>query len=186
MLIHVCCAHCLAKTLAGLRAEFGAEFSPRGYCFNPNIHPLIEFRRRAKAVQVYLERDAIPCDFDETYGLKQFCAEIHPVYDFPARCAKCYELRLEESARYAAAKGVPVFTTTMITSSHQCHELIRSAGEAAARRHGVDFLYRDLCTAQAPEKLVTGLYRQQYCGCVFSEEDRYRDTSTHLYRNATS
>ncbi len=219
LLIHVCCADCLARTLAGLRAggrgvvllspdgpreessrrETGAaeaadaahaahaeELQVAGFFFNPNIHPLLEFRRRLKSVRVLLERVPVDVECDETYGLADFCRAVHPDYGVPARCRPCYALRLGRTAERAAARGFDAITTTLVTSRHQDHGLIRSVGKAQAAACNVAFCYQDLRAAEAPDELVRGLYRQQYCGCVFSEADRYVSTSKHLYRPQAS
>ena len=210
LLIHICCADCLARTLAGLRAggrqvtllpphgtsEEAAGREPcaaspahaedlqvAGVFFNPNIHPLLEFRRRLKSVRVLLERVPLDVACDETYGLVDFCRAVHPDYGVPARCRQCYALRLGRTAERAAARGFDAITTTLVTSRHQDHDLIRSVGEAQAARHNVAFFYEDLRAADAPDEVVRGLYRQQYCGCVFSEADRYASTTKHLYRS---
>lgn len=182
ILIHACCAHCLAKTLSGLRAEYGAKLEPVVFWFNPNIHPLIEYRRRLKAVRIYLERDPIPFVLRDEYGLIPFCSAIHGYYDRPARCAICYALRLNVAAEQAAHEECKAFTSTLITSVHQDHEQISAAGNKAAERHGVPFLYRDLRAVAVEEEELRGIYRQQYCGCVFSEFDRWSITRKHLYR----
>ncbi len=182
LLVHICCADCFARTLAGLRLEFGDGFAVRGFFYNPNIHPLLEFRRRMKSVHVYLERDPVPVVFDDTYGLEMFCARVHPGYRTPRRCRTCYDLRLGTTAARAAELGCSAFTTTLTTSRHQDHTLIRTAAEEAAVKHGVRFMYRDLRESEVAPRLVSGLYRQQYCGCVFSEAERFGATSRHLYR----
>ncbi len=182
ILIHICCADCFAKTLAGLRAEFGPDQAVRGLFANPNIHPLLEFRRRMKAVRVYTERDPVPVAYDATYGLRPFCHAVHGHEAPPERCRICYRLRFGAAAAYARRVDAAAFTSTLVTSTHQDHALIRAEAGRAAEHAGVPFLYRDLRTAEAPARLVKGLYRQSYCGCVFSEEERYARTRTHLYR----
>jgi hypothetical protein len=184
ILVHVCCAGCFAKTLAGLRAAFGPSQELRGLFANPNIHPLLEFRRRMKAVQVYTERDPVPVAYDAAYGLVPFCRAVHGQEAPPARCRLCYRMRLGRAAEHARATGSAAFTSTLVTSAHQDHALIRAEGERAAERAGVPFLYRDLREAEAPEGVLKGLYRQGYCGCVFSEAERYGPTATHLYRGS--
>ena len=180
ILIHACCAHCLGKLLADLknRPDAGA---PVVYWFNPNIHPLIEYRRRLKAVKMLVERAQLPLIADETYGLVEFCRAVHGHEGAPERCARCYALRLERAAAAARAAGCRRFTSTLVTSRHQDHALIRAAGEAAGAAAGVEFLYRDARAAEADPDLVKMLYHQQYCGCVFSEYDRFKDTRTHLW-----
>lgn len=180
ILVHACCAHCLGKLLAALRA--GPEaWAPTVFWWNPNIHPLIEFRRRLKAVKMLVERAGLPLIADETYGLVDFCRAVHGHEAAPERCRECYALRLGRTAQRARAAGCPVFTSTLVTSRHQDHELIRAAGEAAGAAAGVEFLYLDARAAEADPRLVHMLYHQQYCGCVFSEYDRYKDTTTHLW-----
>lgn len=182
LLIHICCADCFARTLAGLRVEFGGDLKVYGIFHNPNIHPLLEFRRRMKSVQVYCERDPVKVECDTEYGLVAFCNTVHPDYAAPERCRHCYRMRLQHVAERAAEQGFTAFTSTLVTSRHQDHDAIRSAGEEAGRDAGVEFLYRDLREAVASQKLVTGLYRQQYCGCAFSEEERFAPTGKYLYK----
>ncbi len=172
VLIHVCCAHCLAKALCGWRAEARLpEIS--GFFFNPNIHPLREFHKRRRALELYLERDPVATEIDVDYGLISFCRSIHPNYRRPERCRICYRIRLTRTAQRAAAMGCDAFTTTMVASQHQDHDLLRAEGEAAAENAGVAFCYRDFRESTPDAKLTRSLYRQQYCGCVFSEAERY-------------
>lgn len=185
-LVHVCCAPCFARTLAGLRAGGEETWDLEGFFFNPNIHPLLEFRRRMKAVHVYRERDAVPVRFDDAYGLVPFCEAVHGRYAAPARCEVCYAIRLERTAREAAAAGFDAFTSTLVTSRHQDHALIRAVGEAAGEAAGIPFLYRDLREAEPEARQIRGLYRQGYCGCVFSEAERFAPTGKHLYRGPGS
>lgn len=180
ILVHACCAHCLGKLLSGLKAEATAR-EPLIYWSNPNIHPLIEWRRRLKAVKMLAERAHLPLIADETYGLVEFCRAVHRHESAPERCERCYALRLGRAARAAREAGCRVFTSTLVTSQHQDHALIRKAGEAAGTAEGVEFFYRDWRNAEADEKLVQMLYHQQYCGCIFSEFDRFKDTTTHLW-----
>ncbi len=180
ILVHACCAHCLGKLLEGLKAE-PVAYAPILFWGNPNIHPLIEWRRRLKAVKMLAERARLPLVADEEYGLVEFCRAVHGHEAAPARCARCYALRLGRAARVAREQGCGTFTSTLVTSRHQDHALIRAAGEAAGAAEGVAFLYRDWRAAEADPEQVKMLYHQQYCGCVFSESDRFRDTKTHLW-----
>ena len=180
ILVHACCAHCLGKLLAGLKTE-PVAYAPVLFWGNPNVHPLIEWRRRLKAVKMLAERAQLPLIADETYGLVEFCRAVHGHEAVPERCARCYALRLGRAATVAREAGCRVFTSTLVTSRHQDHALIRAAGEAAGAAEGVEFLYRDWRAAEPDEDLVKMLYHQQYCGCVFSEYDRFKDTSTHLW-----
>ena len=92
------------------------------------------------------------------------------------RCRFCYRLRLEATAREAAAGKFDAFTSTLLISKHQRHELIKTIAQEAARKFGVDFYYQDFRRGyyQGHKRArELGIYRQKYCGCVFSERDRY-------------
>ena len=180
ILVHACCAHCLGKTLAGLAQE-SQSLEPVVFWGNPNVHPLVEWRRRLKAVKMVAERAGLPLVADEEYGLVAFCRAVHGQESAPGRCARCYALRLDRAAKVAREQGCDAFASTLSTSRHQDHVLIRVAGEAAGREAGVKFVYRDWRDMEANPDLVKMLYRQQYCGCVFSEYERYKDTTLHLW-----
>ena len=92
------------------------------------------------------------------------------------RCAYCYRVRMEETARYAAQNGYDSFTTSLLISPYQNHEAICATARAMGEKYGVEFLYRDFRPLfQAGQEFARahGLYMQKYCGCIFSEEDRY-------------
>jgi predicted adenine nucleotide alpha hydrolase (AANH) superfamily ATPase len=181
VLIHACCAPCLIGPLDALRGE-GHE--PAALFYNPNIHPFLEFRKRVKAMRVFMEADAIPVEIDETYGLDFYVREIYDPLP-RVRCARCYRARLVRTARLAAERGFDAFTTTLLGSPHQDHEALRRVGEEAAEAAKMPFLYRDFRSAHDEGHRVARarhLYLQQYCGCCFSEYERYRDTTRELYR----
>lgn len=180
LLIHVCCAHCLGKLLTGL-AEEPDEWDILLFWGNPNIHPLIEWRRRLKAVRMLAERLRRPLRVDDGYGLVPFCRAVHGHEQAPARCVHCYAMRMNRAAEVAREETCAAFTSTLVTSRHQDHALIRAAGEAAARTHGIPYIYRDWREAQPDPKLVQMLYHQSYCGCIYSEYDRYKDTRLHVW-----
>ena len=91
-------------------------------------------------------------------------------------------MRLDETARLAKAEGAGAFSTTLFASRQQNHELIREAGETAGKKHGINFLSADFRDALPPERLTRGLYKQQYCGCIFSEQERFENTGKELYQ----
>jgi predicted adenine nucleotide alpha hydrolase (AANH) superfamily ATPase len=101
-----------------------------------------------------------------------------------SRCAFCYRLRLEKTAARAAAEGYEAFSTTLLISPYQNHDCIRATAETLAARYGVAFLYRDFrprFRAGQKEARAKGFYMQKYCGCVFSEEERYCKPQLKLY-----
>ena len=171
-LLHICCAPCSVKCIESLRNE-GIE--PVGFWYNPNIHPFTEYLERRNTLEEYSKTIGMETIFEEDYGLRNFvCAVCN---DIDNRCGHCYKIRLEKTAQYAASNGFDSFSTTLLISPYQNHELIISEAEAAAEKFGVKFLYRDFRPlfreGQAAAREAE-LYMQKYCGCIFSEEDRYR------------
>lgn len=182
LLAHVCCASCWLACAP----EWGTAVGPggrwEGFFSNPNIHPLVEFRRRLKAVRTVADDCGWPIVVEEGYGLREFLEQVDWRGD--GRCADCYRLRLRATAAEARRRGFDHFTTTLLASTQQEHERVRLVGEEVARSLGVAFFAGDWRPAAArghAEARRRSLYRQQYCGCVFSEYERYRDTGLHLY-----
>jgi predicted adenine nucleotide alpha hydrolase (AANH) superfamily ATPase len=155
----------------------------RGYFRNPNIHPYREFRHRLDTFTDYCAMVAYDAFVDDSYGLREFLQEVGP--EGRDRCAKCYRMRLMPAAAMAAREGFDAFTTTLLISPYQDHELVREVGEEAARDNGVAFAYFDFRPGfreSIKMSVDMGLYRQPYCGCVFSEEERYNRKSS-AYRS---
>ncbi|MDD3920575.1 MAG: epoxyqueuosine reductase QueH [Eubacteriales bacterium] len=171
LLLHICCAPCSVMCVQSLRAE-GIE--PTGYWYNPNIHPYTEYRERRNALVAYAAQIGLTLEMNDLYGLRPFAQTV--AGDIGNRCGACYASRMRETARYAAEHGYTHFTSTLFYSVFQKHELMRAAAEDAAEEFGVSFLYRDfrpLYRQGQEEARALGLYMQKYCGCVFSEEERY-------------
>lgn len=172
LLLHTCCAPCSVYCIDTLRKE-GIE--PTVYWFNPNIHPYMEYKARRDCLKEYTNNIEIQAIFEENYGLRDFCKNV--VNDLENRCQEyCYPVRLEQTAKYAKENGYDSFSTTLLVSPYQNHEMLIQVAEEMAKKYDVKFLYRDFRVGfrqgQAKAKEL-GLYRQKYCGCVFSEEDRY-------------
>ena len=170
-LLHICCAPCANQCIDSLRGE-GIE--PTGYWYNPNIHPFTEYRARRNCLREYAATISLPLVERNDYGLRPFVRAV--AEDIAGRCVKCYELRLFETARYAAVNGFDSFTSSLFISPYQRHELMKEVAERAADEFHVAFLYRDfrpLFKAGQERARELGFYMQKYCGCVFSEEERY-------------
>lgn len=171
LLLHTCCAPCLIAPSRQLKAE-GIRFS--AFWFNPNIHPFTEYRSRLESLKELSTREAFPLLVKEEYGLRDFVKAV--AGDIDGRCAYCYRTRLEESALQAVKLGCDAFSTTLLYSRYQKHELIREIAETVAAKQGLRFFYRDwrpLWDEGVRLAKEGELYRQKYCGCIFSEEDRY-------------
>lgn len=186
--LHVCCAPCLGRTRAALRAGAAGAFPEIAgiFFFNPNIHPLLEFRRRVKALRIYLERDSLSAEIEESYGLEEYLRLMYADGGLPARrrdrCYRCYLYRLGKAAAWAKAAGLTGFSTTLLASREQDRDAIAAAGREAGALADIDFVAGDFAACEADARLMRGVYKQQYCGCLFSEAERYRGTAKHLYR----
>ncbi|GHV42850.1 hypothetical protein FACS189490_12590 [Clostridia bacterium] len=170
LLLHVCCAPCAVKCAEALRKEADTAL----FWFNPNIHPFTEYENRLASVKLLAENENIPLIIHGTYGLRGFLTAVQE--NINERCGVCYETRLYETAKFAAENGFDCFSTTLLISPYQNHELIKQTAEAAAKKFGVPFLYRDFRTLFRDGQKAAreaGFYMQKYCGCIFSEEERY-------------
>ena len=172
LLMHTCCAPCSVHCIDSLRNE-GIE--PVLYWYNPNIHPYTEYKARRDTLKEYAKTIEVQAVFEEEYGLKEFCKNV--IGDLKNRCSNyCYRVRLEQTVKYAKENGFDSFTTTLFVSPYQQHEKIKEICEELARKYDINFVYRDFRPGfregQAKAREL-GLYMQKYCGCVFSEEDRY-------------
>ncbi len=146
--------------------------------------PLLEFRRRLKSIQVLADREGLDLKVDDRYDARAWLRSVP--WERPERCLACYRRRLGETARVAAEAGIGAITTTLLASTHQDHEAVRRIGEEAAEARGLTFHHEDwrpLSEAAQREAKHLHLYRQQYCGCLFSEEERFASTTRHLWRD---
>ena len=172
LLMHTCCAPCSVYCIDTLRKE-GIE--PVLYWYNPNIHPYMEYKARRDCLKEYSKSIDIKAIFEEDYGLDNFCREA--VKDLNNRCTNyCYPVRLKRTFEYAKENGYDTVTTTLLYSIYQKHDFIKELMEKYSKEYGVDFLYRDFRVGfwEGHQKAHDlGLYMQKYCGCIFSEEDRY-------------
>lgn len=172
LLMHTCCAPCSVYCIDTLRSE-GIE--PILYWYNPNIHPYIEYKTRRDTLKEYSNMINVQAIFNEEYGLDNFCKNV--INDLENRCINyCYKVRLEQTVKYAKENGYDAFTSTLFVSPYQKHEKLKSLCEQLSKEYNIQFLYRDFRVGfregQAKAREL-GLYMQKYCGCIFSEEDRY-------------
>jgi len=173
LLFHCCCGPCSLAAVESLCAE-GADLTL--FWHNPNIHPFTEYRSRLESLRTFAEHKKLPLEVGGEYGLYGFIEQVGPGTEFGTRCKACYRMRLEKTAARAAELGLEAFSTSLLISPHQEQETIRRIGEELAERYGVAFLYRDfrpLFREGQAKARELGLYMQKYCGCIFSEADRY-------------
>ena len=148
------------------------------FWYNPNIHPFTEYRSRKNALIDYIgyigESGAELIEIDE-YGLVEFTK--NAINDLGGRCVYCYETRIKKTAKYAKENNFDAFSTTLLVSPYQDHEKIKQICEKYAEEYKTGFFYRDFREnfkngqKKAREK---NIYMQKYCGCIFSEGERYQ------------
>ena len=172
LLMHACCAPCSVYCIDTLKSE-GIE--PTIFWYNPNIHPFTEYKSRRDCLIEYTKSIKIKCVVEDEYGLDNFCRNVSNKLD--TRCVDyCYPIRLRKTFEYAKEHGYDTVTTTLLYSIYQKHDYIKKLCENLSKEYGIDFLYRDFRHGfwEGHDKAVAaGLYMQKYCGCIFSEEDRY-------------
>jgi predicted adenine nucleotide alpha hydrolase (AANH) superfamily ATPase len=162
-----------------LEALKGEDLRVLGFFFNPNIHPFQEYQRRLETVRHLTGEVGLEVLYRDEYDVVTFLREI--AFRESRRCRYCYHLRLEAAAQLAKERRMDGFTTTLLYSRRQKHELIRQLGEEVGKRLGIPFLYRDFREGWAEgirRAKALGLYRQKYCGCIYSEQERFRRGSS--------
>jgi predicted adenine nucleotide alpha hydrolase (AANH) superfamily ATPase len=151
------------------------EFVP--FWENPNIHGYQEYFQRFESFQrLTTALGLTPLIGDATYGLRRFLAVVGPNPDRASRCAACFRLRLTATAARARQEHFAAFSTTLLISPYQDHSLLVQIGQEVSAAAGVPFLAQDLRPAFRETYAVArreGLYKQKYCGCLFSEEERF-------------
>ena len=170
VLLHMCCGPCAIYPVEYLRKEHDIK----GLFFNPNIHPYTEYKKRLDTALEYSEKVGLYTIVIDEYNLDEFLRDA--AFRESHRCITCYSTRLERAASVAKRGGFDGFTSTLLISPHQNHSLIKKVGEEAGKKYGVDFLYIDFRVGYkegVKKSKEMGLYRQQYCGCIYSERDRY-------------
>lgn len=171
LLLHICCAPCAIVPLKVLRAE---GFEVTGFFYNRNIHPYQECQRRESALKAYAEQVDLRVIYQKGYDVEGFLQNV--VFREEARCTYCYHDRLKATAALAKHGKFDYFTSTLLQSKFQKHDTIRSIGESVGTSHGVPFFYRDFREGwKEGIEISKGLnmYRQSYCGCIYSEKERY-------------
>jgi epoxyqueuosine reductase len=171
LLLHTCCGPCSIFPVRALRAE-GVE--PTGFFYPHNIHPYTECLRRRETLAGYAETIDLPLLYADGYDLEGFVRR--SAFHETERCLICYRERLGATAALARAQGFAAFSSTLLYSRYQNHRALREIGEAAGSTAGVAFHYRDFRTGWqegVDESRRLGMYRQKYCGCIYSEKERF-------------
>ena len=171
--MHICCANCSINPVTKMTAE-GHEVT--GLWFNPNIHPEDEYQKRRQAVRELQQAKGINIIYEGAYGLDEFNEALKDTpLTRPERCAVCYRMRMLQTARKCAEGGYDAFTTSLLISPYQAHDVLIEEAEAAADKFNVKFHYEDFRTIWREGQTLAreqGFYRQYYCGCIYSRNER--------------
>jgi len=171
LLLHTCCAPCSISPVQFLREQ---NLDVMGYFYRNNIHPYTECLKRQDALESYAKKIDLRVIYQEGYDLNGFIRNV--VFRESNRCSYCYHERLRATALVAKHGKFDFFSTTLLYSKFQEHDTIRSIGESVSSSVGVPFYYHDFRVGWKDgmeESKRIGLYRQQYCGCIYSEKERY-------------
>jgi predicted adenine nucleotide alpha hydrolase (AANH) superfamily ATPase len=171
LLLHTCCGPCSIYPVHVLQEK---KYDIMGYFFRSNIHPYTECLKRQETLTGYAQSIGIKLIVQEDYDLEGFLQNV--VFREKDRCRFCYHARLQATALLAKRGKFDLFSTTLLYSRFQNHEAIRDTGEAVGKTVGVPFYYHDFREGwkegiEASKRL--GMYRQSYCGCIYSEKERY-------------
>ncbi|HPB39337.1 MAG TPA: epoxyqueuosine reductase QueH [Flexilinea sp.] len=175
ILLHICCAPCGIYPIKNLLKN---GFDLTGFFYRHNIHPYTECVRRQEAVQAYSEKIGLRVIYQKDYDLEGFLRNV--VFRESERCGYCYHDRLRTTALIAKRGRFDYFTSTLLYSRFQNHKMIKSIGESVGKSVGIPFYYEDFRMGWEKgieESKQLGLYRQQYCGCIYSEKERFFHSS---------
>lgn len=177
LLLHICCAPCSTHVVEKLRDSYDVT----GFFYNPNIHPRAEYERRLETARTYTEKIGLKF-LEGEFDVERWIDATRGYEDEPegeARCNVCYRLRLEETAVRARALGFDSFATTLTISPRKKASVINPMGLELAGKYGVafhaeDFKKKDGFKHSVEMSKQQGLYRQDYCGCLYSREESAR------------
>lgn len=171
ILLHICCAPCSIGPIDGLREE-GHLLA--GFFYNPNIHPYSEYLKRSREVDKYAKELGLNVN-QAGYSIDDYFQ--HVVYNEKPkdRCPVCWWLRAIKTARFAKENGFDAFTTTLLASPYQDHDVLKAICEDVAKNCDIKFYYKDYRPGfkEARSKARSrGIYLQNYCGCLYSEMEK--------------
>ena len=171
LLLHTCCGPCTIYPIEVLRKS---DFQVMGFFYRSNIHPYTECLKRQETLTAYAQQTDLKLIIEEAYNLELFLR--NAAFREKDRCRFCYAERLRATALIAKRGKFDLFSTTLLYSKYQKHDLIKTIGEAVAEEVGVAFHYQDFRVGWkegvAASKQM-GMYRQPYCGCIYSEKERF-------------
>lgn len=185
LLLHACCAPCSSYVLEYLSQSFDITL----YFYNPNISPKEEFTKRLSELKNFCKS----AGYDDmninspAYDAREFFDSVQGMESLPEggeRCKVCYELRLRHCAKAARDGGFDYFTTTLSISPYKNAEWLNEIGGALEAEYGIPYLYSDFKKKNGYKRSIElsneyGLYRQDYCGCIYSKMESEKKRATH-------
>ena len=171
ILLHICCAPCSIYPIQILKKE---GFEVYGFFYKSNIHPFKEMEKREATLKKYADKIGLKVIYEEEYNLEKFLQ--HIVFREENRCAICYHKRLEMASKIAKKGKFQFFSSTLLYSKFQNHNLIKETGISIGKQNSIKFYYNDFREGwkEGIEKSKNlNMYRQQYCGCIYSEKERF-------------
>ena len=189
LLLHACCGPCSSATLERLAEHFALTI----LYYNPNIDPPAEYHRREEELERFVRDAHYPVEVVELpYDPQEFYSAVRGLEAEPekgARCTVCYRLRLERTARYAAEHGYPWFCTTLSISPMKDPVRLNAIGCELAEQYGLHYLVSEFRKRDGYKRSLAlsdayGLYRQDYCGCVYSRLEREAADAARAAQNA--
>lgn len=171
LLLHICCSPCSVYPVKILRRM---DVTVMGFFYRHNIHPYQECIKREETLIEYANQIDLKIIQQSDYNIEKFFQSI--VFREKDRCRFCYYERLKTTALIAKKGKFKYFSTTLLCSKYQNHSLIRQTGESIAKEYGLEFFYHDFRDGwkkgiETSKRL--DMYRQQYCGCIYSEKERF-------------
>lgn len=169
--MHTCCANCALYPITVMRER---AIAVKCLWFNPNIHPYSEYKERLEALKNLQGLWNLDIEYRENYGLIEFIRNV--AGNEESRCEYCYQTRLEETAKTAGELSFDAFTTSLLVSPYQKFDMIMDIGKEMQKKYSVKFYAEDFRSGFNTGREISkelGLYRQKYCGCIYSEMQRY-------------
>lgn len=180
LLMHICCANCATYPISLLRER---DVEVKGFWFNPNIHPCTEYKNRLGALRKLQRLWDLDIEYDDHYGLTEYLKNV--VGKESGRCEYCYTVRLEQAAIKAVQAKADAFSTTLLVSPYQKFDMIIDIGRMMQEQYAVRFYDEDFRGGYRSGRQMAktmDLYRQQYCGCIYSEMERYEKEAYSVRR----
>ena len=181
LLLHACCAPCSSAVIESISNYFDITI----LYYNPNIYPQEEFKKRFNELDRLIHEEPHKNNIslvEGRYNYDEFLNISKGLEDVPEggeRCFKCYRLRLEESAKYAKENNFDYFGTTLSISPYKNSQKLNEIGKELSEKYGIKYLYSDFKKKNGYKRSIElskeyNLYRQDYCGCTYSKEERKR------------